>query len=192
MGVNSLPKTVARQRHDCDLNPGPSAPESSTLTTRLQHWRPDMSASSVGWSISGPSQRRPFSLTSRWFFSTSVWRLAANCGVNYEWLCERPIKFQSRRSPSNGRIELDYRQFDRAAIGPFKLTSLSERPDSLCSKLFRQLVSLSLSQSHILHCVLPAQRDDSLTGRLRSRNKIPNSTRSDQPFQKLIYTIRYS
>ena len=35
MGVNSLPKTVARQHRDCDLNPGPSAPESSTLTTRL-------------------------------------------------------------------------------------------------------------------------------------------------------------
>jgi len=33
--VNSLPKTVARQRRDCDLNPRPSAPESSTLTTRL-------------------------------------------------------------------------------------------------------------------------------------------------------------
>ena len=33
MGVNSLPKTVTRQRRDCDLNPGPSAPESSTLTT---------------------------------------------------------------------------------------------------------------------------------------------------------------
>jgi len=33
--VNSLPKTVSRQRHGCDLNPGPSAPESSTLTTRL-------------------------------------------------------------------------------------------------------------------------------------------------------------
>jgi len=33
--VNSLPKTVARQRRDCDLNPGLSAPESSTLTTRL-------------------------------------------------------------------------------------------------------------------------------------------------------------
>jgi len=31
--VNSLPKTVTRQRRDCDLNPGPSAPESSTLTT---------------------------------------------------------------------------------------------------------------------------------------------------------------
>jgi len=30
-----LPKTVARQRRDCDLNPGPSAPESSMLTTRL-------------------------------------------------------------------------------------------------------------------------------------------------------------
>ena len=35
MGVNSLPKTVTRQRRDCDLNQGPAAPESSTLTTRL-------------------------------------------------------------------------------------------------------------------------------------------------------------
>jgi len=35
MGANSLPKTVTRQRRDCDLNPGPSVPESSTLTTRL-------------------------------------------------------------------------------------------------------------------------------------------------------------
>jgi len=34
MGVSSLPKTVTRHRRDCDLNPGPSAPESSTLTTR--------------------------------------------------------------------------------------------------------------------------------------------------------------
>ena len=33
--MNSLPKTVTRQRRDCDLNPGPSAPESNTLTTRL-------------------------------------------------------------------------------------------------------------------------------------------------------------
>jgi len=30
MGVNSLPKTVTWQRRSCDLNPGPSAPESST------------------------------------------------------------------------------------------------------------------------------------------------------------------
>ena len=28
MGVNSLPKTVTRQRRGCDLNTGPSAPES--------------------------------------------------------------------------------------------------------------------------------------------------------------------
>jgi len=35
MGVKSLPKTVTRQRRGCDLNPGHSAPESSTLTTRL-------------------------------------------------------------------------------------------------------------------------------------------------------------
>jgi len=35
MGVNSLPKTVTGQRRGCYLNPGPSAPESSTLTDRL-------------------------------------------------------------------------------------------------------------------------------------------------------------
>jgi len=35
MGVNSLPKTVTRQRRDCNLNLGPSVPESSMLTTRL-------------------------------------------------------------------------------------------------------------------------------------------------------------
>ena len=33
--MNSLPKTVTRQRRGCNLNPGPTAPESSTLTTRL-------------------------------------------------------------------------------------------------------------------------------------------------------------
>ena len=33
--MNSLPKTVTRQRRDCDLNPDLSEPESSTLTTRL-------------------------------------------------------------------------------------------------------------------------------------------------------------
>ena len=35
MGVNSLSKTVTRQHRGCDLNPGPSAPESSMLTTQL-------------------------------------------------------------------------------------------------------------------------------------------------------------
>ena len=36
MIVNSLPKTVTRQRRDCDLNPDLlRLPESSTLTTRL-------------------------------------------------------------------------------------------------------------------------------------------------------------
>ena len=37
--MNSLPKTVTRQRRDCDLNPGLTAPESSTLTTRLPSHR---------------------------------------------------------------------------------------------------------------------------------------------------------
>jgi len=40
MGVNSLPKTVTRQRRDCDFNPGPSAPESSMLTTQLPREEP--------------------------------------------------------------------------------------------------------------------------------------------------------
>ena len=35
MGVKSLPKTVTRQHRHCDFNPDRSAPESSTLTTRL-------------------------------------------------------------------------------------------------------------------------------------------------------------
>ena len=33
--MNSLPKTVTRQRRGCDFSPGPSVPQSSTLTTRL-------------------------------------------------------------------------------------------------------------------------------------------------------------
>ena len=51
----------------------------------------------------------------------------------------------------------------------FKLTLLYNRWDSLCSKLFRQLVS----QSHILRRLLPMNWDDELTGRLQSRNKYP-------------------
>ena len=35
MGVNSSSKTVKWQFCDCDLNSGPTAPQSSTLTTRL-------------------------------------------------------------------------------------------------------------------------------------------------------------
>jgi len=35
MGVNRLPKTVTRQHRGCNVNPDPTVPESSTLTTRL-------------------------------------------------------------------------------------------------------------------------------------------------------------
>ena len=35
MGMNSLPKTVTGQQRGCNLNSGPSVPESSTLNTRL-------------------------------------------------------------------------------------------------------------------------------------------------------------
>jgi len=46
--VNSLPKTVIRQRRGCDSNPGPSAPESSTLTTRLPSHLPYEGTRKVG------------------------------------------------------------------------------------------------------------------------------------------------
>ena len=55
MGVNSLPKTVIRQRRNCDLNPGPSAPESSTLTSRLYCMRD----SGVQWRTDGHRETRP-------------------------------------------------------------------------------------------------------------------------------------
>ena len=32
MGVNSLPKTVTRQRRDSELNPGPSVPANHSAT----------------------------------------------------------------------------------------------------------------------------------------------------------------
>ena len=36
--MNSLSKTVTRQRRDYDLNSGPSASESSTLTTTIHKY----------------------------------------------------------------------------------------------------------------------------------------------------------
>ena len=56
MGVNSLPKTVTRQHRDCDLNPSPSAPESSTLTTRLP-WEEEsyLECKITQWPMSGHS-----------------------------------------------------------------------------------------------------------------------------------------
>ena len=38
--MNSLPKTVTRQRRDCDLNPGPSAPEFSMLIAKFHYTDP--------------------------------------------------------------------------------------------------------------------------------------------------------
>jgi len=61
MGVNSLPKTVTRQRRDCDLNPSllrlspataysNSRPWSSTLTTRLAS-HPSFTVKRVGGNV---------------------------------------------------------------------------------------------------------------------------------------------
>jgi len=53
----------------------------------------------------------------------------------------------------------------------FELTSLSVRPGSLCSRLFRQLIS----QSHIVHGLLSAQRDDSCSALASSVRSAPSS-----------------
>ena len=58
--MNSLPKTVTRQGRDCDFDPGPSAPESSTLTTRLDYRA--TRASTVGYVGAKISQVSPSSI----------------------------------------------------------------------------------------------------------------------------------
>ena len=45
MGVNSLPKTVTPQRRGCDLNPGLTEPESSTLSTQTLNFNSTASRS---------------------------------------------------------------------------------------------------------------------------------------------------
>ena len=58
--MNSLPKTVTRQHRGCNLNPGPSAPESSTLTTpshrcRVLTWYSDKTVKL--WKLSERTKR---------------------------------------------------------------------------------------------------------------------------------------
>ena len=50
MGVSSLPKTATRQRRGCDLNPGPSAPESSPL--------PQLGYRATRWPLQPPVKRK--------------------------------------------------------------------------------------------------------------------------------------
>ena len=86
MGVNSLPKTVTRQRRGCDMNPGPSAPESRTVTTRLpSHPRLNTALTLFTWSpIKNPwpllfclsmfsmPARNPGSRLSQYFFASAA------------------------------------------------------------------------------------------------------------------------
>jgi len=82
MGVNSLPKTVTRQRRSCDLNPGPSAPESSTLTTRL----PSHSFLSVDYSF---FQLQPLTHRTDSFWSTHSSEVIASVAVDMMNLVKR-------------------------------------------------------------------------------------------------------
>ena len=93
-----MPKTVTRQRRDCDLNPGRSAPESSTLTTRLPSHCTRSSIGVIGLICS----RRKTARRSCLPVAVAVHRQALqSCLV---W-CElsRPDKCVLRRSASGGR-----------------------------------------------------------------------------------------
>ena len=87
MGVNSLPKTVTRQRRGCDLNPGPSAPESSTLTTRLP-------------SHPNCTQRMKSTMRVRWISRLFYTKFLTHTKIKYTelqlTLCEKVHQFLSR------------------------------------------------------------------------------------------------
>jgi len=94
MGVNSLPKTVTRQRRDCDLNPGPSAPESSTLTTRLPNHpetRLDVNISNNLAPPSGVDSIRISRYLAVWRKKTRVRELS--CCVVFVILCVLPFLY---------------------------------------------------------------------------------------------------
>jgi len=60
MGVNSLPKTVTRQRRGCDLNTCPTAPESSTLIAKFHYTDTDTDffVAKLRWVRAGPFRRK--------------------------------------------------------------------------------------------------------------------------------------
>jgi len=74
MGMNSLPKTVTRQRRECDFNPGPSAPESSTLTTRL----PSLIASDYKRRLFGECWHRICEAAGAWVLIAAAATLSGN------------------------------------------------------------------------------------------------------------------
>ena len=68
--MSSLPKTVTRQSRDCDLNQGPSAPESSTLTTRLP-------SHPVGRAIQIPQLQLPLVVNTRLVKNEKLYHLVS-------------------------------------------------------------------------------------------------------------------
>ena len=55
------------------------------------------------------------------------------------------------------------------ACDKLNLSTLADRRASICSTLLRQITC----ESHVLHYLLPAQRDAEIASRLRSTNKYP-------------------
>ena len=122
MGVNSLPKTDTRQRRGCDLNPGHSAPESSTLTTRLpshpnmsnshfegyagtfdplnRHWyqrHPRPPAPPIFWFLHCPGRiKTAYRIVHRSQLFTVQSLDAANRNVSFSCFINRPSLFASR------------------------------------------------------------------------------------------------
>ena len=61
--MNSLPRTVTKQGRGCDLNPGLSAPESSTLTTRTFACVIGVGSPAGGGAITGRTRLRSRPMT---------------------------------------------------------------------------------------------------------------------------------
>jgi len=100
--VNSLPKTVTRQRRDCDLNLSPSAPESSTLTTRLPSHPSSSLLITVKWSIN-------------WFACIQRSTCTSCCTTppSIEWHAIKPTKIRCHGNVPSGieKLKANFRSF---------------------------------------------------------------------------------
>jgi len=101
MGVNSLSETVTRQRRNCDLNPGPSAPESSTLTTRLPSHHPSHRRYSVHGLSAQWTEDQYWPVQSLWDYESTLTFLYELCRSSASELEALSLVW----SPTNKRTE---------------------------------------------------------------------------------------
>ena len=107
MDVNSLLKTVTRQRRSCDLNPGPPAPQSSTLTTPLPshpHGKHHKSVECPSVSLSVCSIDRQQQRRGR----VCCWSRAQAADIDHATCGPRKFSPTVRRSPTTCMLHLPH------------------------------------------------------------------------------------